>query len=75
MTSRLSVPQEVRVGTTGTAEERQLLACLEDRYRNELVGEEVRLQLRDRIRRLNRKLETAAETVDSIHSGLERMGS
>jgi hypothetical protein len=75
VTSRLSVPQEVPVGTTETAEERQLLACLEDRYCNELMGEEVRLELRDRIRRLKRKLEAAAETVDAIHSGLERMGS
>jgi hypothetical protein len=44
-------------------------------YRNELVGEEARLELRDRIRRLKRKLETAEETVDAIHSGLERMES
>jgi hypothetical protein len=52
-----------------------LLARLEDLYHNELMGEEARLELRDRIRRLKRKLETAAETVDAIHSGLERMGS
>jgi hypothetical protein len=76
VTSRLSVPQEVPVGTTQTAEERQLLACLEDLYRNEFMGEEARLELRDRIRRLKRTLETAAETVeDAIHSGLERMES
>jgi hypothetical protein len=36
---------------------------------------EARLELWDRIRRMERKLETAAETVDAIHSGLERMGS
>jgi predicted RNase H-like nuclease (RuvC/YqgF family) len=52
-----------------------LLAHLEDRYRNELMGKDERLQLRDRIRRLKRKLETAEETVDAIHSGLERMES
>ena len=75
MTSKLSVPQEVPVGTTETTEERQLLACLEDLYRNELMGEEARLELRDRIRRLKRKLETVEETVDAIHSGLERMES
>ena len=75
MTSRLSVSQEVPVGTTETAEERQLLARLKDRYRNELMGEVARLELRDRIRRLKRKLETAEETVDAIHSGLERMES
>jgi hypothetical protein len=44
-------------------------------YRNELMGEEARLELRDEIRRLKRKLETAEETVDAIHSGLERMES
>ncbi len=44
-------------------------------YRNDLIGEEARLELRDEIRRLKRKLETPAETVDAIHSGLERMGS
>jgi hypothetical protein len=54
---------------------RDLLARLEDRYRNELMGEEARLELRDEIRRLKRKLETAEETVDAIHSGLERMES
>jgi hypothetical protein len=75
VTSRLSVPQEVPVGTTEAAEERQLLACLEDLYRNEFMGEEARLELRDRTMRLKRKLETAAETVDAIHSGLERMES
>jgi 5-methylcytosine-specific restriction endonuclease McrA len=40
----------------------------------ELVGEEERLELRDRINRLRRKAETAGETVDTHHSGLERMG-
>ena len=43
--------------------------------RRELRGEEERLEFRDRIRRLKRKLETAAETVDAQHSGLERMRS
>jgi hypothetical protein len=51
-----------------------LLACLEDRYRNELMGEEERMEFRDRINRLRRKAETTAETVDAHHSGLERMG-
>ena len=53
----------------------ELLACLEDRYRNELMDEEERLVLRDRINRLRRKVETTGETVDTHHSGLERMGS
>jgi hypothetical protein len=51
----------------------ELLASLEDRYRNELLGEEDRLELRDRNNRLRRKAETTAETVDTHHSGLERM--
>jgi predicted RNase H-like nuclease (RuvC/YqgF family) len=65
----------VRIPRDSGNSTRDLLARLEDRYRNELTGEEERLQLRDRIRRLKRKLETAAETVDAIHSGLERMES
>jgi hypothetical protein len=52
----------------------ELLACLEDRYRNQLLGEEERLELRDLINRLRRKTETTAETVDTHHFGLERMG-
>lgn len=51
------------------------LSRLEERYRNELMAEEERLELRDRINRLRRrKAETPAETVDVQHSGLERMG-
>ena len=53
----------------------ELLACLEDRYRNELLSEEERLELRDRINQLRRKTETTGETVDAHHSGLEMMGS
>ena len=52
----------------------ELLACLEDCYRNELMSEEERLVLRDRINRLRRKVETTGETVDTHHSGLRRMG-
>ena len=52
----------------------ELLACLEDRYRNDLMGEEERLELWDRLNRLRREAETAAETVDTHYSGLERMG-
>ena len=50
-----------------------LLACLDDLYRNELMGEEERLELRDRIKWIRRKVETTAETVDTHFSGLERM--
>src|SRR5215218_73393 len=39
-----------------TAEERRL-RTLEDRYRNELMSEEERLELRDRILKLRKKLE------------------
>lgn len=53
-----------------TTEERRLRA-LEDRYRNELMSEEERCELRDRILKLRRKLETSAETVDAQHSSLE----
>lgn len=52
----------------------ELIARLEERYRNELMGEEERLELWDRIKRLKRRAETHAETVDAQHSGLERMG-
>jgi predicted RNase H-like nuclease (RuvC/YqgF family) len=69
MATGVRIPRDSGNGT------RDLLARLEDRYRNELTGEEERLELRDRIRRLKRKLETAEETVDAIHSGLERMES
>ena len=50
-----------------------LLVCLEDLYRNELMGEEERLELRDLIKWIRRKVETTAETVDTHFSGLERM--
>ena len=55
--------------TPETAEERRLRA-LEDRYRNELMSEEERLELRDRILKLRRNLETPTDTVDAHHSCL-----
>ncbi len=55
-----------------TTEERRLRA-LEDRYRNELMGEEERCLLRDRILKLRRKLEMPAETADAQHSCLESL--
>ena len=42
----------------------ELLARLEERYKHEPLGEDERLELWDRTRRLKRRLETAAETVD-----------
>jgi hypothetical protein len=53
----------------------ELLARLDERCRNELLDSEERLELRDELRCLKRKLETAAETVDAFYSGLERIGS
>jgi hypothetical protein len=38
-----------------------------------VMGEVERLGLWDRINRLRRKTETTGETVDTHHSGLERM--
>ncbi len=69
----MTVKESIRRPEEEVAAERRL-ARLEDRYRNELMGEEERLELRDRVGGLKRKLESAAETVDAIHSGLERMG-
>ena len=44
----------------------------EERFNNELMDDEERMLLLDRIRRLRRLVETNAETVDSVHSGLDR---
>jgi hypothetical protein len=49
------------------------LRALEDRYRNELMNEEERLELRERILKLRRKLEAHAETVEAHHSWLESL--
>ena len=54
---------------------RTKIADLADKYRNELMTEEARLELRDLVRRLKRKLkeQADAEAVDAHHSGLERL--
>jgi hypothetical protein len=52
---------------------RRILAEAEDRYRNELLDDQKRLEVLDRIKRLRRAVETNAETVDAVHSGLERL--
>jgi hypothetical protein len=44
-----------------------------ERLNNELLPDEERLLLLDRIRRLRRAVETNAETVDAVHSGLDRL--
>ena len=59
-----------RPPTRETGQERRLRA-LEERYRNELMGEEERLKLRESILKLRRKLEAPDETVDAHHSSLE----
>ena len=71
MSSKRSLAHSRTVPAPETPEERRL-RTLEDRYRNELIDEEERLELRDRILKLRRMLETAAETVDAHHSCLER---
>jgi hypothetical protein len=45
----------------------------EERYRNELMEDEERMVLLDRIRRLRRAVEPNAEIVDAVHSGLDRL--
>ena len=45
----------------------------EERFRHELMSDEERQLLLDRIRRLRRAVETNAETVDAVHSGLDRL--
>jgi hypothetical protein len=44
-----------------------------ERFNNELLPDEERMLLLDRIKRLRRTVETDAETVDAIHSGLDRL--
>jgi hypothetical protein len=50
----------------------RILAEAEDRYRSELMDADERLEVLDRIKRLRSAVETAKETVDAVHSGLER---
>ena len=45
----------------------------EERFDNELMDDAERLVLLDRIRRLRRAVETNAEIVDAVHSGLDRL--
>ena len=70
--SETSLAHDAHPSTPETPEERRLRS-LEDRYRNELMNEEERCELRDRILKLRRKLETPTETVDAHYSGLERL--
>jgi hypothetical protein len=50
----------------------RILAEAVHRYNNELMDDQERLEVLDRIKRLRRAVETNAETVDAVHSGLDR---
>jgi hypothetical protein len=58
------------------ADERRIRRILEEavhRFNNELMSDEERMLLLDRIKRLRRVVETDAETVDALHSGLDQL--
>jgi hypothetical protein len=62
--------------SASTAQERRIRRILEEateRFYNELLPDEERMVLLDRIKRLRRAVETSAATVDAVHSGLERL--
>jgi hypothetical protein len=62
--------------TTSVVDERRIRRILEEavnRFNNELLDDEERLEVLDRIKRLRRAVETGAETVDAVHSGLDRL--
>jgi hypothetical protein len=62
------------VSTTSVVDERRIRRILEEavnRFNNELMDDEERLEVLDRIKWLRRAVETDAETVDGAHSGLE----
>ena len=70
----LGVPMQQQ-SSAASAQERRLRRILEEaetRYRHELMDDQDRLEVLDRIRRLRRAIETNTETVDAIHSGLDR---
>jgi hypothetical protein len=52
---------------------RRILEEATERFNNELLPDEERMVLLDRIKRLRRAVETGAATVDAVHSGLERL--
>jgi hypothetical protein len=62
--------------SASTAQERRISRILEEavaRFNHELMDDDERQLLSDRIRRLRRAVETDAETVDALHAGLERL--
>jgi hypothetical protein len=63
--AKASVPTERRT--------RRILQEAVTRFDNELLPDEERQVLLDRIKRLRRSVETNAETVDAVHSGLDRL--
>lgn len=61
--------------SASTAQERRVRRILEEarqRFNNELLPDGERQLLLDWIKRLRRAVEANAETVDAIHSGLDR---
>jgi hypothetical protein len=64
-----SVPKAERLRTARTLALKEAI----ERFNNELLPDEERMLLLDRIRRLRRAVETDAEAVDAVHSGLERL--
>jgi len=62
--------------SASSAQERRIRRILNEateRFNHELLPDEERMVLLDRIRRLRRAVETHAEAVDAVHSGLERL--
>jgi hypothetical protein len=62
--------------SASTAQERlirRILAEAVDRFNKEIMDDQERLEVLGRIKRLRRAVETHAETVDAVHSGLERL--
>jgi hypothetical protein len=62
--------------SASSAQERRIRRILEEateRFNNGLLPDGERIVLLDRIKRLRRASETGAETVDAVHSVLERL--
>jgi anti-sigma28 factor (negative regulator of flagellin synthesis) len=62
--------------TASSVHERRIHRILEEateRFNHELMDDEERMVLLDRIKRLRRAVETGAATVDAVHCGLERL--
>jgi hypothetical protein len=64
-----SVPKTERLRTARALALKEATEC----YNHELLPDEERMLLLDRIKRLRRAVERYAETVDAIHSGLNQL--